>query len=134
MVGHKAKFKLMRHTSVSLIISQDGQPKCLIKTIHSSPSLGRNIHSLTWILSHITLVILVWLKLSTKPLAMCALTHSLETWAVCTHTMYKGIRSCSTKTCYILTHCKINLNQLYLSLSLLPCLFFLMSTSCFKIS
>ena len=34
----------------------------------------------------------------------------------CTHTMYKGVRSCPTKTYYTLTHGKINSHQLYLSL------------------
>ena len=33
----------------------------------------------------------------------------------------KGVRSCPTKTYYILTNGKINLNQLYLSLITMPC-------------
>ena len=34
--------------------------------------------------------------------------------------VYKGVRSCPTKTYYILTNGKINLNQLYLSLVASP--------------
>ena len=61
---------------------------------------------------------LVWL------IAMCALMHSLETLTTNTHSqcmLYKGVRSCPTKTYYTLIHCKINSNQLYLSLYMYVC-------------
>ena len=45
-----------------------------------------------------------------------SLICSLETWALHIMHVYKGVRSCPTKTYYTLTNGKINLNQLYLSL------------------
>ena len=46
---------------------------------------------------------------------MFAYMHSLETCNLHTY-ICSSVRSCPTKTYYILTHGKINSNQLYLSL------------------